>query len=54
MYPARMEVRHPTRRATAVYGKLVGADSTLISYQSTVRPRRILKAPEKIARYRYS
>jgi len=50
MYPARIEVRHPTRKATAVYGKLVGDSLVLISYQSTVRPRRILKAPAKIER----
>jgi hypothetical protein len=37
----------------AVYGKLVGGVE-VISYQSTVTPRRMAKTAEKIPRYKYS
>jgi hypothetical protein len=54
MYPARIEVPEPIRKAVAVYGKLVERLSLPISWESTVAPIMKAKIAEKIARYRYS
>jgi len=66
MYPARIEVAAPMRKAVAVYGKFVlgslrsdlvvplTGSSLVISYASTVHPRITANTAAKILRYRYS
>ena len=53
MYPARIDVPDPTRKARAVYGKLVGGvllSLLPISKASTVTPRMMAKTAAKIPR----